>query len=216
MIIKFKKPKPFKLSTLFFESPKIVYPAILLLILASYFFLDKPFAIFFTSLPSEVRDILGLFNTLLTPFFTLLLFPFLFFFVRFIQRKERKSRKLWYITYATALSIFLGSILQVIVGRSCPGWFFAHGEMTFRLFQWNPEFHSFPSITSCNIGALTTAFGCLYPKHSTKLFFVGMVAGTIPAVLSFCFIGDAFAGICIGMIVAVAVFKAMRREMSFS
>ncbi|MES2199311.1 MAG: phosphatase PAP2 family protein [Chlamydiota bacterium] len=216
MIIEFKKNSFLKPSRFFRENSKIFYPLLIVFIVASYFFIDKSFALFLSSFKSDWLDILFLVNNLMNPFFTLLLFPFLFFFIRFVQRKERKSKKLWYLSFATALPIFAATFLAIIVGRSTPAWLFIHKEMIIRFFQWNPSFHSFPSVTSCNIGALAAALCYLYPKHSYKFFFLGVFVGMIPALLALCFVSDALAGICIGMLGARLVFKIMRRELSFS
>lgn len=216
MIIEFKKNPFLKPSRFFRENSKVFYPLLIFCIVASYFFIDKPFALFFSSFKSDWLDILFLVNSLMNPFFTLLLFPTLFFFARFIKKKERKSRKLWYLCFATALPIFLATFLTIIVGRSTPAWLFIHKEMIFRFFEWNPSFHSFPSTTSCNIGALGAALCYLYPKQSYKFFPLGILVGMIPALLTLCFVSDALAGMCIGMLLARTVFKLMRKEISFS
>lgn len=216
MIIEFKKNPFLKPSRFFRENAKIFYPLLAICIVASYFFIDKSFALYISSFKSDWIDILFLINNLMNPFFTLLLFPFLFFFTRFIRKKERKSRKLWYLSFATALPIFLTSFLAIIIGRSNPNWLILHNEMIFRLFQWNPSFHSFPSATSCNIGALGAALCYLYPKQSLKIFPLTILIGFIPALLALCFLSDALAGISIGMLLARAIFKIMRREISFS
>lgn len=216
MIVKFKKKSLFKPSKYFLEHPKVLLPLLAICIVASYFFIDKPFALFFASFKTDWMDILSLINSLMTPFFTLLLFPFLFFFIRFVQRKERKSRKLWYLCFATALPIFAASFLNVIVGRSNPEWLFTHKEEIFRLFGWNPSFHSFPSVTSCNIAAIGAGLCLLYPKKSLNFLIIGILGGMIPALLNFCFVSDALAGICIGMLLARVIFRTMRKELSFS
>lgn len=216
MIIEFKKKSLLKPSKFFLERPKLLLPLLGICIVASYFFIDKSFALFFATHKNEWMDILYLINSLMTPFFTLLLLPFLFFFVRFLQRKDRKSRKLWFLCFATALPIFFASFVGVIIGRSNPEWLFLHKEMAFRFFQWNSTFHSFPSITSCNIAALGAGLALVYPKQSLKFFFAGLLGGMIPAVLTLCFVSDALAGIFIGMLLARAVFRAMRKEISFS
>lgn len=216
MIIEFKKNQHLKPSRFFRENYKIFYPLLIVCIVACYFFIDKPFALFFSSFKTDWLDILSLINNLMNPSFALLVFPSLFFFIRFVQRKERKSKKIWYLSFATAIPILLVTFLNILVGRSSPSWLLAHNEMIFRSFQWNPSFHSFPSTTSCNIGAIGAALCYLYPKHSYKLFPSSIVLGIVPAVLSTCFLSDALAGTCIGMLLARGVFKLMRKEMSFS
>lgn len=219
MIVKFKKPKTSKISKISklpLHNPKIFYPLLAALIVACALFLDKPFALFFSSFQSDWKDLLVLVNSIMNPYLSLLLFPTLFFFVRFVQRKERKSRKLWYLSFATALPLFLTSFLQVLFGRSNPDWFFTHKEIIFRFFEWNSSFHSFPSSTACNIAGIGSALAYVYPKYSARFFLGGTLLGLVPAVLNACFLSDSLAGICCGVLLSMFIYKTMRKELSFS
>lgn len=211
MIIDFKKNKP---SQFFSKNPNVLYGTFFLLIVASYLFLDKSFALFTQTLGPDIKGVLSPLNGLMDPFFAALLLPFLYFFVRFIQKREKKSRKFLYVSLTTTLAIFAAKILQVLIGRSSPDWLFFHGEMSFRLFGWNPHFHSFPCATSASIAALMTALSTLNEKKTLLLFSLGVTLGFIPALLSLCFLSDALAGIVLGVFLCKYLGKRIQRELS--
>ena len=215
MIIDFKKKK-IPVSPMFLlKQIKFIAPTVLVLIVAFFFFLDKPLAYFFHSQLSFLKDPLLLITRLSNPLFSLLVFPVLFFCSRFILKTEKNSRKFWFLSLSLPISVLCSETLQVVVGRSNPYWLFLHGEMIFRFFEWNPSFHSFPSSISCTIGTLATSFACLNPKFSLPLLIGGLILGLSPALLTFCFVSDALAGVWIGMTLSVFVFKTMKKEISF-
>lgn len=202
-------------STLLSYRAKIVLPAFALVTGTSYLFLDHRFALFCNSWPSAIKDLLHLAVGLLNPTFCVLLFSSLFFLVKFVQRREKASRKLWFLSLALAPSILLANTLNMIVGRASPLWFFNHGDAPLRFFQWNPAFHSFPSSSSCAIAALFTSFACLYPSRANLFIALSVFVGVVPSLITECFFSDSLFGIAIGMSVAFSVFKAMKRSISF-
>jgi len=211
MIIDFKKHKS---SKFFSKNPNILYGCFFLLIVATYLFLDKSFALFTQSLGPDLKGVLLPLYDLMDPFFAILVLSFLYFFVRFIQKREKKSRKFLYVSLTTTLSIFAAKILQVIIGRSSPDWLFFHGEMSFRMLGWNPHFHSFPSATSASIATVMTALSILNEKKSFLFFSLAIILGLIPAFVSLCFLSDALAGIMIGIVLCKYVGTRIQRELS--
>jgi len=213
MIVDFKKTRFPKTPQWIFEHPKIAYPVLAVIIIVSFLFIDQPLAHLLLSAQSSWSDILSLFDRIFSPMLSLLLFPFLCFFIRFIQKREKKSRKIWFLCFATALPILAAKVAAIIIGRATPEWMAVHGEATFRLLNWNPLFHSFPYATSCNIGAIAAAAGSLYPKYAVRAFIAGFAFGLIPALLPVCFLSDAIAGVFLGMILSIWVFRTIRREL---
>ncbi len=216
MIIDFNKNSRSKKFGGAFYKNKIALGIIAFLTLISFLFIDKSLALFFYSVQSSIQDPLLLISRIFSPFLSLVLFPSLFFWIRFILKNERKSRRLQMLSMTTALSLLVGQFLAIILGRSNPSWLFDHGEITMRLFNWNPSFHSFPNLTSCNIGALSGAFGCLYQKRSNQFFVGGCLLAFIPALLTECFLSDALIGASIGFGISLFVFQTMKKETSFS
>ncbi len=216
MIIDFNKNRRSKKFNTPFYKNKIVLALFILLTVASFLFIDKPLALFFHSSINFLQDPLLLISRLFSPFFSLVLFPSLFFGIRFVAKNEKKSRKFQFLSLSIALSLFACQILAVILGRSSPSWLFDHGEMTFRLFQWNPSFHSLPSALSCNIATIGTAFSFLYPKRALLFLASGFLLALTPAFLIDCFLSDALLGASLGFTVTLFVFQTVKKEISLT
>ncbi len=216
MIVPFRK-KHFTLSPLcILQYKKITFPVLFLLTLASFLFADKPFSLFFQSIPTEIKACFIFIERLFSPFFWALVFPSLFFFVRFIKRKEKKSRKFWYLSVAFPASILSCKILEVLFGRAYPEWLFTHYEAHFRFFEWNPSFHSFPSLASTSIATFAICFSCiLSSKARPYLLVAGFFLSLSPALSTHAFLSDTLAGFTLAGFMSQWVFQSMRKEVSF-
>jgi hypothetical protein len=213
MIIQFKK-KYFssKSPTYLLDHYKAVLIISLLLIVASFLFIDKSFALFATSLSPTVKELFSSLSKLFSPLFWVLMSSLLFFVTRFVLKREKKSRKFWYFSLMFPLVLLGCKLLQLIVGRASPEWFILHQEAPFRLFEWNPLFHSFPSALSCNIMAFGSALSCLFQKRSLYYLIGAFALSFMPALAGDVFISDSLAGICLGALLAQWIFKMVKRE----
>jgi hypothetical protein len=214
MIIEFKKKNFAKKQFSLLKAPKYLIPIYLVFIVASFLFLDKPLAIFFQKIMGELNNPFTIVTRLFAPIFALLLFPSLFFLFRFPLRQEKRARGFWLLSLSIPVSVFGCAIVTVICGRGNPEWFFYHKEMVFRLFQWDPSFHSFPSLTSCTIGAIAASCSCLFPKWNIRLLVIGFLLALFPVITLENFLSDALTGVGAGMLVATWIYTLMRKEMT--
>ena len=215
MIVEFKKKYFSKLSATFLlEHIKIAAALFLFFILISFFFLDKSFALYFQAVSSSIKEPFLLIEKLFCPIFWSLLAPTLFFFIRFVLKQEKKSRNFWFLSLALPLPVFACKILEVILGRATPEWFFLHLEAPFRLFQWDPSFHSFPSMVSCTIAAFATALSCIIPKSRLYILLGGLILSFSPVITTSSFLSEAIAGLFLGSVVVQWIYKKVKREMS--
>lgn len=216
MIIPFRK-RSFTLSpTCLIEYRKIILPIFLALIVASFLFLDKPLAIFFTNASSVLKAPFAFFEKLFCPFFWSFVFPTLFFFVRFLKKKEKKSRKLWYLSLAFPLTILACKALEVFFGKASPEWFLTHHEMSFRFLEWNTSFHSFPSMISASITTFAVSISCVLATSARPYLLVaGFLLSLSPVITAQAFLSDALAGFVLAGLMSQWIFQLMRREISF-
>jgi len=217
MIIDFKnfrKKKFSPSSTFLLDHIKITSVIFLVLIIGSSLFLDKPLALCFNSFPAVFHELFGFFSKLFCPIAWSLILPTVFFYIRFLMRKEKKSRKVWYVSLAIPLSVLLCKILALVIGKANPEWFFFHGETPFRFLQWNRSFHSFPSITAVTIAAFAASLAAVFSNFRLPLLFAGLAFSFAPALATNCFLSDSLAGIYVGSIAAQWVFRKVRREIS--
>ncbi len=216
MIIPFRK-KSFTLSpTCLMEYRKVVFPIFLVLIVASFLFLDKPLAIFFTNTPSALKAPCIFVEKLFCPFFWSFVFPSIFFFVRFLKKKEKKSRKLWYLSLVFPLTVLACKALEVFLGKATPEWFLSHHEMSFRFLEWNTSFHSFPSMISASITTFAVSVSCILSTSARPyLLGAGFLLSLSPVITTQAFLSDALAGFALAGWMSQWIFQSMRREISF-
>ncbi|MBX9922554.1 MAG: phosphatase PAP2 family protein [Rhabdochlamydiaceae bacterium] len=216
MIIPFRR-KRFTLSpTCLLDFKKVVFPILLLLIVASFIFLDKPLALFFNSISPVLHAPFILIERLFCPFFWALITPALFFFVRFIKKKEKKSRKFWYLSLAFPLLILSCKVLEVFLGKANPEWFFTHQEIPFRFFEWNPSFHSFPSMESTCIATFAIALSCILSSRARPYLLVaGFLLSLSPVISTHAFLSDALGGFALAGFMTQWIFQVLRRDISF-
>ena len=214
MIIDFKKKHFSPSSTFLLDHIKTVSVLFLVLIIGSSLFLDKSLALCFHASPVVFHELFGFFGKLFCPIAWSLITPAAFFYVRFILRREKKSRKFWYVSLAIPLSVLLCKILELIIGKANPEWFFLHEESPFRFFEWNRSFHSFPSMTAVTIAAFATSLAAVLSNWRLPLLFVGLLLSLTPVLSTDCFLSDSIAGIYVGSIAAQWIFRKVRREVS--
>ncbi len=217
MIIDFKNFRTKKFSpssTFLLDHIKIVSVVFLVLIIVSSLFLDKPLALCFNSFPAVFHELFHFLSKLFCPIAWILILPAVFFYIRFLMRKEKKSRKIWYLSLVIPLSVLLGKILALMIGKANPEWFFLHGETPFRFFQWDRSFHSFPSMTALTIAAFGASLAAVFSNFRLPLLFAGLAFSFAPALATDCFLSDSLAGIYVGSIAAQWIFRKVRREIS--
>lgn len=212
MIIPFKKPKNSLSASFIIDRIHVIFPIFFLSILLCILFIDKPAAQFLSHIPYSLFESLSFFLKLFTPMLWTLVLPFAFFYLRFFLRKDRKSRKIWYLSLALPITLLICFALQRIIGKASPEWFFSHQDVPFRFFETNALFHSFPSAHSSVIACLGVGFAALYPKKGLLLIIISAFLSLLPAVISYSFFSDALAGLFTGALTAQFVYKKFRRD----
>ena len=214
MIINFKK-KAFSLSsTYLIDHIKVIASIFFILIVTSCLFLDKPLAIFFTDLSFSIKAPFLAIEKLFCPMLWILAPQAIFFYIRFFLKKEKKSRKIWYVSLSIPLAIIACKILQLFFGKATPEWFFLHQETPFRFFEWNASFHSFPCMASVIIATFASSLSCLMSKSRAPLLLAGFFVSLFPVLSANAFLSDALAGFLLGSLSAQWIFRKMKREAS--
>ncbi len=214
MIIDFKKKRFSVSSTFLLDHLKAASALFLLATLASIFFLDKSLALSLHALPATFHEFFGFFGKLFCPIAWSLILPALFFYIRFVVRKEKKSRKFWYLSLSIPLTVLLCKILEVLLGRANPEWFFIHNEAPFRFFEWNSSFHSFPCMTTVVISSFGASLACVISNYRLPILTVGFLLSFAPVLSTHGFLSDSLIGIYVGAISAQWIFRKVRREVS--
>jgi len=206
-------------------------PLVLISILISIFFLDKPIAIqaylFSTQVlnyhPSPTNPLSGHLFNLLTELSYLLItlfFP-IYFFLKISQENNQKNNyknlkllkfldSLGFMSLSMALAFFIKSTLQEFFGRIGP----RYADSSALLFLRNKNlygFHflqhagSFPSGHMCVYGAGLMALSLSYPQFKFVFLSLGIVLGLILILLNYHFLSDVIAGSYLGLSLSFAL-----------
>jgi hypothetical protein len=213
MIIEFKKLKKDPISASYYGKAAIF--SIFAISCCFFFFWDQPFAMACQSIPEGIIKLCSLIYYIFDPFFCVVTLSSLFFFMKFVQKRERAGYKLCFISLSLAISLFLASILKMIVSRSNPEWFFLHGRESFQMRGIASSFYSLPSFVSCTIGAIASSCSLLYPQKAALLLLCSFCMGIIPSLTLHCFFSDALLGLSLGIGISRAIFTVMKKEFAF-
>jgi len=177
-----------------------------------YFWVDLPLAKLAESLPKEWRTPVKLVTILIDPKTQLFAWPLLFFFFRFLWKRELFANRALLVLVSIALSNVVTELLKRGFCRARPELFFSQDLYGFFPFHFSSVYTSFPSGHACTIGALCGAFACLYPHRWFSLFLLSSILASTRILLNAHFIGDVIGGVIVGFLVAGWCYKVMKQE----
>ncbi len=190
---------------------KITLP-ILALVILSYFFLDQPLAWYFHHASKPVILCAKAANFLTSPNLHFLLWPLLFYFVRFLFKNPSLGNRALFIAVAVDLSYVLSFPMKVVLGRLRPKLLFTEHLYGFDFFSFHSSDLSLPSAHATAIAAVMSSLACFYPRYSYYLAAAGFFLAFSRVVLGEHYLSDVMVGTYIGMIVAQTVYLTMRWE----
>lgn len=213
MIIKLHhKPQPKYAPAILLSHVKKILLILVLFIALSYFFFDRPVAIYFHDHSSYLTEIAEGFSDILKPPTLMVALPILYFLNKILWRREKLSEPLRLLVFALPFSFLLAKIFKYLLARDRPKRLFSEGIYGFHFIgHANPEF-SFPSGHACIIGAIVGALACFMPKYTWHLFSLGIL-------LSFCrviegdhYVSDVVAGVVLGALLSQLLFIVMKKQ----
>lgn len=95
--------------------------------------------------------------------------------------------------------------LQVMVGRSRPELFFAHGVYVFRPFDFGADYSSFPSAHAAVAAAMATTLSLFLPDYRITFFPIAIMVALSRIAAGHHYLSDTIAGILLGIAVAAAL-----------
>lgn len=183
----------------------------ILIIILSYFFLDRPIAEYFYRESLSEKKVLTLFSYAISPIANLVCWPALFFLIRMIYKKEILGNRILFISLSIACSNLAASFVKIVLGRARPEMFFLHQIYGFQFLGTTNLDFSFPSGHACTVGAILASFACFFP---TRFFYFSLLAvglSFIRVMQNHHFLSDILAGAAIGFIIAPFVFFQMKK-----
>lgn len=180
------------------------------LVIFSYFFLDRPLAIWFYEHNFQKVDafqwLVYLPNLFVLISFTLVLFAFLFFSFKQLSKKFLKI--IFAIGVSLYASLVLIKVLKIFFGRMGPQiWISHHFANTAYGFHWFRGLHKslqdFPSGHSAAAFAVVSVLWIGYPKIRWLVLFVGSVILISLISTNNHYLGDCLAGAYLGALIGV-------------
>ncbi|HSX12444.1 MAG TPA: phosphatase PAP2 family protein [Rhabdochlamydiaceae bacterium] len=186
------------------------------LLILSYFYLDQPIALYFQNLSPSWRALCDSIAAIASPWWHILLWLALYYFLRFPLQLVTIARKTMLIAISINVASVFSSILKNFLGRARPELFFSQNFYGFHLFSFSDtDYMSFPSGHAVTITAIMASLACFYPRLSS--FFLLFALG-----ISFCrivvdahYLSDLIGGMLLGLLVAHFVYLSMRKEIKF-
>lgn len=195
-----------------FRNAKFILPAALLLIILSYFFIDRPLSAWIATFPSWVAKGTKLFAESYTPGVFLVAWPLIFYFYTFILRKSTFRRELLFIAIAIPATLLAVYILKFAVGRGRPELWLYKDIYTFRPLTFSGKWQSFPSGQSGTISALMAALSCFRPKLTWLFVLVAFVFSFMRVLALDHYFSDIFTSIVIAFYLVRGLFMPVQRS----
>lgn len=207
MIIRFPKQKP---QLLFLENAKLLLIGAIPLLVFCYLFIDRPIAEYFSSTSPLTKQSAEKLTQLISPGPNLIVWPLLFFLLKYGIKKEQWSKRCLSIAIAIPLSALIVDFLKPLVGRARPIEWITNHLYGFTLFSSSNAFYSFPSGHACTIGAICGAFSTFYPRYSIPFVIAAFLLALTRVVLVEHYLSDIIAGLIIGLILSQWTSKIMK------
>ena len=179
----------------------------LLLIFLSYYFVDRPVAIFCRQIDQNIVQVFDWITELGISTWYLVASLFLFVFFRFYQKKRINANRSLFVFAAVALSGIAAIVVKLTVARYRPKIFFEKGLYGFDFFNGGYEFNSFPSGHAATIFSLATAMSLFWPRYRAYFFVVAFAVALSRIVLTSHFVSDVIAGAFIGALTVLLLKK---------
>jgi membrane-associated phospholipid phosphatase len=186
----------------------------LILLIISYFYLDRTLAQYFEYPPALLYTFASFLTNLIEPKVHYFTWPLIFFFFCFILKKPQMGNRFLLFVVAIPVANLIGAILKIIIGRARPEVFLSKGFFGFECFTHANAFLSFPSGHAITIGALMGAIACFYPRYSYLFLILSFLLAFTRVILDYHYLSDIIGSIFIGAVIAQWVYTLMQRSTS--
>jgi membrane-associated phospholipid phosphatase len=209
MIVRF--PKKIR-ETFFLDHMTATLLWTLLFVLICYLFIDVPLAQYFEHLSKPLEASANFLTNLIDPKYQLYVWPILYFFFRFLFKRELLGNRCLLILISISMSNLFTEVLKKMLGRARPELLFSQGQYGFTFLTDSNLYSSFPSGHACTIGAICGAFACFYPRLWPPLLLLSLVLAFTRVILTMHFLSDIIGGVVIGLLIAQWIYKVMKKD----
>ncbi|HAT6821338.1 TPA: phosphatase PAP2 family protein [Legionella pneumophila subsp. pneumophila] len=185
----------------------------IILVVLSYYFLDRTLATYFHSLDLRVNAHALTYLTALGKwkiYVALFLITALYF--RYIQQNKQYEIRSWYLLGCVLLPNLLTFVLKISFSRARPDLLFDNNLYGFYWFQHNDNYWSFPSGHSITITALAAGLGFLFPRYFFLFIGAALLVAATRVILYHHYLSDVMTGFYISMLLVGLFTQYLQRN----
>lgn len=186
--------------------------AFITLIILSYYYLDAPLALYFHAISISHSLLIQSLNYLIHPLLHLFLWPLLFYFFRFLLKREYVANRFLFISLALDFCNLCVYLLKMFFGRLRPELLFSAHQYGFSFFALHDPYLSFPSGHAISCAAVFASFACIYPRYFYYFFCSALIISFARVVSTEHFFSDILASIFLGFLITELVYFPMRKS----
>lgn len=144
-----------------------VFLSYLMILIGSYYWIDKPVATYFYSLDVYNRaPLLSLFTHLGKAVPYVAIFAILAIFYQFIRKQQDIAHKFWFLMLCVLVPNAFCLVLKTTFGRARPSLWFTQQEYGFYWFKFSQYYWSFPSSHTTTLMGLAIGLSILHPRFT--------------------------------------------------
>jgi membrane-associated phospholipid phosphatase len=182
---------------------------VLILMVLSYFFVDRPIAQGFAHVSASLYQLSAFLTELIFARVHFGIWPVLYFFFRYVLKKSELAQFALFILISIALANAAAETLKWAFGRMRPELFLTHQLYGFSLFNTSNLYHSLPSGHATTAGAIAGSLICTNPQRRLLFLGLGFALALTRVVLGEHFLSDVIGGVFLGVVVAQWVYRKM-------
>lgn len=187
-----------------------------LLIIACYFWIDKPVAEFFHQFnPAENMAWLFIFTEAGKALLYVALFCLLILFFRYIRPDFRKETKTWFLLLCVLIPNVICLFLKTILGRARPELWFTENQYGFFGIKFNKLYWSFPSSHASTVMGLMIGACILFPRYKWLFFLAGFFIMASRIILLQHYVSDVLAAIFLTLLELGILIIFLKRQAWF-
>ncbi len=202
----------FDRNTVFLNKFFLLTLAVLVSIIVSYFFLDRPIALYLQNSPGWLAAYGKGASSVINPSFHVFLWIFVFYSLRFIYRIGIWGNKALFFALAIVVTNVSIGPMKVFLGRMRPELFLKSQLYGFDFFSFHYADLSFPSGHAATIGALAGAFACFHMRKSWYYAGGALLLALSRVILEKHYLSDVIGGVYMGLVMSQTVYLTMKLE----
>lgn len=188
-------------KTFSFMKKPVVIIAYIILVILSYFFLDKTVAIHFHDMDLRTNlHLLNIFTALGQWKIYIALFFLAGLYFHYIQVNKIYETRAWYLLGCIFIVNLFGFAIKISLSRARPDLLFDHNLFGFYWFQKKDLYWSFPSGHALTITALAAGLGVIFPRYFYLLITVAILVALSRVLLYRHYPSDVMSGFYISIL----------------